>query len=117
MVFPKLLYSQKKQPFDFNHALHNELVDEGCESCHFFREDGSFAGAPKLEQCVGCHEEVQGETEEEEIFVNEYVANEREKVLDNVVRVGWRDSKGRLNKGLKNTLLKVVKLFNNNKAA
>ncbi|MEZ4527169.1 MAG: menaquinone reductase multiheme cytochrome c subunit QrcA [Desulfobacterales bacterium] len=78
VIFPKLLYSQKKQPFDFNHALHNELVDNGCESCHFFREDGSYAGVPTLEQCAGCHEDVQGETEDEAIFVNEYVKNGRE---------------------------------------
>lgn len=73
VIFPKLLYSQKKQPFDFNHALHNTLVDGGCESCHFFREDGSYAGVPKLEQCAGCHEDVQGETADEAVFVNEYV--------------------------------------------
>lgn len=73
VVFPKLLYSQKRQPFDFNHKLHNELVDEGCESCHFFREDGSYAGVPKLAQCVDCHESVQGDTEDEAIFVNDYV--------------------------------------------
>ncbi len=78
VVFPKLLYSQKKQPFDFNHQLHNELVDDGCQSCHFFREDGSYSGTPKLEQCSGCHEDVQGETEDEALFVNEYVANNRE---------------------------------------
>ncbi len=73
VVFPKILYSQKRQPFDFNHKLHNELVDEGCESCHFFREDGSYAGVPKLAQCVDCHESVQGDTEDEAIFVNDYV--------------------------------------------
>ena len=73
IIFPQLLYSQKKQPIDFNHALHNELVDEGCESCHFFREDGSFSGVPKLEQCIDCHEEVQGEDPEEEKFVTQYV--------------------------------------------
>lgn len=78
VIFPKLLYSQKKQPFDFNHALHNELVDNGCESCHFFREDGSYAGVPKLAQCVDCHEDVQGETEDEAVFVNEYVKPGRE---------------------------------------
>ncbi|MDX9818915.1 MAG: cytochrome c3 family protein, partial [Desulfococcus multivorans] len=61
VIFPKLLYSQKRQPFDFNHKLHNELVGEGCESCHFFREDGSYAGVPKLAQCIDCHESVQGE--------------------------------------------------------
>lgn len=76
-VFPRLLYSQKRQPIDFNHALHNEMVD-GCESCHFFREDGSYAGVPTLAQCVDCHQEVQGDTEDEAIFVNKYVKPGRE---------------------------------------
>ncbi len=78
VVFPKLLYSQKKQPIDFNHALHNEEVDEGCESCHFFRDDGSYSGVPTLDQCIDCHEEVQGESPDEQKFVEEYVANYRE---------------------------------------
>jgi hypothetical protein len=78
VVFPKLLYSQKEQPVEFNHALHNELVDAGCESCHFFREDGSYAGAPKLAQCIDCHEEVQGGSEAEQYFVTEYVQKGRE---------------------------------------
>ena len=78
VVFAKLLYSQKDQPFDFNHELHNGLVDDGCQSCHFFREDGSFAGVPKLAQCRDCHEDVQGETKDEAVFVNDYVAKNRE---------------------------------------
>ena len=78
VIFPQLLYSQKEQPVQFNHALHNELVDEGCESCHFFREDGTYSGVPKLAQCIDCHEEVQGDSEEEAKFVNEYVLKERE---------------------------------------
>ena len=78
VVFPKVLYSQKKQPIEFNHVLHNELVEDGCESCHFFREDGSYSGVPTLNQCIECHEEVNGEDPEEARFVNEYVANNRE---------------------------------------
>ncbi len=78
VIFPKLLYSQKKQPVDFNHALHNEEVEDGCESCHFLREDGTYSGVPKLAQCIDCHEEVNGEDPEEAKFVNEYVAKERE---------------------------------------
>jgi hypothetical protein len=78
VLFPKLLYSQKEQPVEFNHALHNELVDEGCESCHFFRDDGTYSGVPKLAQCIDCHEEVQGDSEAEEYFVTEYVQKERE---------------------------------------
>lgn len=78
VVFPQLLYSQKKQPIDFNHALHNKLVEDGCESCHFFREDGTYSGVPTLAQCIGCHEEVQGESQEEEKFVSQYVVEGRE---------------------------------------
>jgi hypothetical protein len=78
VVFPKVLYSQKKQPIEFNHALHNELVEDGCESCHFFRDDGSYSGVPTLDQCIDCHEEVNGEDPEEARFVNEFVANNRE---------------------------------------
>ena len=78
VIFPKLLYSQKRQPIEFNHALHNELVDEGCESCHFFREDGTYSGVPTLAQCIDCHEEVNGEDPEEEKFVTQYVAKGRE---------------------------------------
>jgi hypothetical protein len=78
VIFPKLLYSQKKQPIDFNHVMHLELVDEGCESCHFFRDDGSFAGVPTMAQCIDCHEEVQGDTENEIKFVEEYVQKDRE---------------------------------------
>ena len=78
VIFPKLLYSSKEQPIHYNHAKHNELVDNGCESCHYFREDGTFSGVPKLEQCIDCHEEVNGESPEEEKFVREYVEKGRE---------------------------------------
>lgn len=78
LVFPKLLYSQKKQPINFNHVVHTDAVDEGCESCHFLRADGSFSGIPRLEQCIDCHEEAQGETPDEAVFVEEYVSKEKE---------------------------------------
>jgi hypothetical protein len=73
VIFPKLLYSKQEQPIDFNHVLHTELVSEGCESCHFFRTDGTFSGVPKLEHCINCHEEQQGESANEAKFVKEYV--------------------------------------------
>jgi len=78
VVFPKLLYSQKTQPIDFNHALHLEAVSDGCESCHLFRDDGTYAGVPSNAQCVDCHQEVQGDSPDEKKFVEEYVAKERE---------------------------------------
>ena len=78
IVFPELLYSKKQQPIDFNHEMHMELVDNGCESCHFFREDGTYSGVPKLAQCIDCHEEVQGDSEHEAVFVEEYVSKGQE---------------------------------------
>ncbi|MGB5156488.1 MAG: menaquinone reductase multiheme cytochrome c subunit QrcA [Desulfobacterales bacterium] len=78
VVFPKLLYSKKEQPVDFNHALHIGQVDNGCGSCHIFREDGSFAGVPRLAQCLDCHQEVQGDSPGEKVFVEEYVLKEKE---------------------------------------
>ncbi len=78
IIFPKLLYSRKKQPVDFNHAIHAEQVSNGCDSCHIFREDGSFAGVPKLAQCTECHQEVQGDNPNEKIFVEEYVLKGKE---------------------------------------
>ena len=77
IVFPQLLYSTKSQPFDFNHVLHSKEVGD-CESCHFFREDGTFSGVPSLAQCTDCHGDVMGETADEAIFVEQYVQKERE---------------------------------------
>jgi menaquinone reductase, multiheme cytochrome c subunit len=78
VIFPKVLYSQKSQPFDFNHKMHVELVDDGCQSCHSFREDGTFSGVPQLAQCISCHDEMQGLSRNETIFYEEYVLKDRE---------------------------------------
>ncbi len=78
IFFPELLYSTKYQPIDFNHKLHMEMVDDGCNSCHYFREDGTFSGIPDLESCMECHTEVMGSDPEEEKFVTEYVEKEKE---------------------------------------
>ena len=73
VIFPVLLYSEKQQPIDFSHKVHQEAVDESCESCHFFRDDGSFSGVPKLENCIECHEEPMGEHPEEARLIREYI--------------------------------------------
>nr|NJM01630.1 cytochrome c3 family protein [Desulfobacula sp.] len=78
LLFPKLLYSKKEQPFNFNHELHVGEVGD-CESCHALREDGSFNGIPKLAKCQECHTETPlGETKDEAIFTEMYVAKEKE---------------------------------------
>ena len=76
--FPKVLYSQKTQPIRFDHVVHVEDQAMACEDCHAFREDGSFTGMPTNANCVGCHEDVQGEDPEEERYVTEYVQQEKE---------------------------------------
>ncbi len=78
LLFPKLLYSKKEQPFNFDHYLH--VYESGdCESCHYLREDGSFSGIPKLATCLECHvEEPLGVTEDEAVFVKEYLSKGKE---------------------------------------
>ncbi len=91
VVFPMLLYSEQPQPMEFNHALHMnpEIVDgiegdsetEKCLYCHNFREDGTFAGIPRLASCMECHDDPEfpfGETEAEKAFLVNYVAKGKE---------------------------------------
>ncbi len=54
-ITPVILYASKPQPVQFSHKLHLEQVDEGCKSCHYFREDGSFSGIPSIKKCMECH--------------------------------------------------------------
>ncbi|MFW6284008.1 MAG: cytochrome c3 family protein [Desulfosalsimonas sp.] len=68
VAFPKLLYSTKEQPIDFSHQVHMEQVGS-CDSCHFFREDGSFSGAPSLAECRDCHSYPMTDDPNEQKFV------------------------------------------------
>jgi hypothetical protein len=78
LLFPKLLYSKREQPFNFDHVLHTQEAGD-CETCHFLREDGTFSGIPTLESCMECHtDEAMGDTEDEAIFAQEYVAKGKE---------------------------------------
>jgi hypothetical protein len=88
ILFPVALYSKQVQPVNFSHAIHaSEEITEGdtelerCLFCHAIREDGSFAGIPKLATCMECHDDPEsplGEEPEEERFLKEYVAEEKE---------------------------------------
>ncbi len=88
-IFPMVLYSSQAQPFNFNHQLHvsddvgieGDTEAERCSYCHEFRSDGTFVGNPKLGKCMECHDDPEspmGETADEEIFLRDYVAEERE---------------------------------------
>jgi len=91
VLYPMVLYSKQQQPFNFSHAIHMDpdMVDgiegdtdlEKCLFCHLFRDDGTFAGIPRLEKCMECHDDPEsplGESPDEEKFLKEYVADEKE---------------------------------------
>ena len=89
ILFPMALYSEQEQPVKFNHAIHimpdigidGESEIERCMFCHGFREDGTFVGIPKLAKCMECHDDPEapfGEDPEEERFLKEYVAKDKE---------------------------------------
>lgn len=80
-VLPGLFYEKLEQPIRFSHKYHVEEEGMDCESCHFFREDGSYAGMPTNEMCEECHYDVLGEDPAEEKYVREYV--------DKGVEVPW----------------------------
>ena len=91
IIFPMVLYSKQPQPVNFSHAIHmdpervegieGETEQEKCLFCHEFRDDGTFAGIPRLSKCTECHDDPDsplGETKEEEKFLKTYVASETE---------------------------------------
>jgi cytochrome c553 len=85
-----VLYSSQEQPFRFSHAVHTnpdigiegETEQELCGNCHEFRDDGTFAGIPKLETCTMCHDDPDAaedtEYEELKVFLRNYVAEDKE---------------------------------------
>jgi hypothetical protein len=77
-VLPSLTYERKAQPVNYNPPLHVEKLGITCDTCHFFHEDGSWAGIPTLETCVDCHAETIGDSPEEKKFVNRYVKQNKE---------------------------------------
>ncbi len=45
------------QPIPFNHRIHAVKAELKCESCHEYVFEKPFAGLPRVEICIGCHEE------------------------------------------------------------
>lgn len=70
LIFPGLIHSTKNQPVAYSHVKHGEAgAGLQCEECHFFRDDGSYAGIPPLAKCMECHESPQGDTKAEADFI------------------------------------------------
>jgi len=77
-VLPGLFYEKVDQPIWFSHTVHVEGEGMDCESCHYFREDGTYAGFPTNEVCAECHavdpEEAMEAIAEEGINADDYDA-------------------------------------------
>jgi hypothetical protein len=71
--FPRAIDRKAAQPVDFSHKVHADKAGTKCEDCHAFRDDGTYAGAPRLEQCSGCHAAAMGTTAAEKAFIDNYV--------------------------------------------
>ena len=77
VAFPRALYSSRPQPVNFSHKIHADKAGAKCSDCHSFREDGSFAGLPTLDQCAGCHGAPMGTSVAEKNFIDQYVTPNR----------------------------------------
>jgi len=77
-LFPSLMYQSLEQPFQFSHVTHTDLTGFSCNDCHYVKSDGRFSGIPTNENCSMCHMGMLGETEDERIFVEEYLMKDRE---------------------------------------
>ncbi len=76
-IHPHIIYSKQEQPIQFSHEVHmNQGLD--CENCHGYRDDGSFDGAPELDDCNTCHKESISALPHEQEFVEEYVQKDKE---------------------------------------
>lgn len=79
LFYPAIVMSSKPQPINFNHKAHGaEGAGLACSDCHAFREDGSFSGIPKLDNCIQCHESQQGDSLAEAKLVEEYITPRKE---------------------------------------
>lgn len=78
VAFSELLYKSEPQPLDFNHRLHAKIADDGCNSCHFFRDDGRFSGIPEIKICMGCHQQVKKGGDNETRLIQDYILKKAE---------------------------------------
>lgn len=79
LLYPTVVMSSKPQPINFNHKVHGqEGAGLACDACHSYRDDGSFAGIPTLDNCIQCHESPQGDSPDEAKLIEQYVTPRKE---------------------------------------
>ena len=58
--------SSSSQPIAFNHKLHVEKNGLACADCHEYVTTQIFAGLPRIEKCLECHQTAVTSSAEEE---------------------------------------------------
>ena len=61
--------SHGPQPVQFNHSLHTTELEMDCSECHQSVMTSRKATLPTRDLCIECHEEAQGESQEEQKLV------------------------------------------------
>jgi hypothetical protein len=74
------------QPVAFNHRLHVEDNGLACVDCHIYVTTQTFAGLPRVEKCLECHEEAQTESPEEE-KIRQAAADGRELAWNRIYQI------------------------------
>ena len=54
-----------EQPIPFSHVTHVQENQIECQYCHWSATKSSYASIPEVETCMGCHNYVNGRTEEQ----------------------------------------------------
>ncbi len=54
-----------KQPIKFSHITHVQKNKMECQFCHWNVAKSSFASVPEVDTCMGCHNIVAGQTDEQ----------------------------------------------------
>lgn len=77
-LFPELMFSRQEQPVQFSHDTHLKDAALDCSVCHYLRADGTFSGLPTSSDCVVCHRQVLGKSQQEREYVTEFIRKDKE---------------------------------------
>ena len=55
-----------EQPIKFSHVTHVQQNKIECQYCHWTSAKSPYAAIPEVQTCMGCHQLIRGETEEEQ---------------------------------------------------
>ncbi len=67
--------SEVHQPVGYNHDVHVNKLQIGCDNCHAGSMTGQVAGLPTVSDCADCHAEANGTSDEEKKVVEAVKAN------------------------------------------